>query len=129
MSQKAIRGGEALDEQLLDGIRDMDRLLIVLSDASLRSHWVATEILEARQRERSEARKVMFPVRIIEFEKLRSMRLFYADEGRDLGREIRRLVIPDFSGWEDDLKFGAAFDAVLRSLRKKRSSWTAGGQR
>ena len=129
MSQKDIRGGEPLDEQLIDGIRKTDRLLIVLSDASMRSQWVATEILEGRQRERSEGKRILFPVRIIHFEKLRTMRLFDADEGRDLGREIRGLFIPDFSGWEDDLQFSAPFEEVLRSLRKKKPAWTVGERR
>jgi hypothetical protein len=57
------------------------------------------------------------------------MRLFDADEGRDLGREIRGLFIPDFSGWEDDLKFSAPFEEVLRSLRKKKPAWTVGERR
>jgi hypothetical protein len=118
LSQKDILGGLKLHEQLKAGIQRMDKLLLVLSDTSIKSNWVGTEILEARQRERSECRSILFPIRITDFPKLADLELFDADEGRDLGREIRQFYIPDFSGWRHDGRFDAALKDLLRALRR-----------
>jgi hypothetical protein len=118
LSQKDVLGGLKLHEQLKAGIRRMDKLLLVLSDASIHSHWVGTEMLEARRRERSESKSMLFPIRLVGYDKLADLELFDADEGRDLWREIRQLYIPDFTQWQQDGRFDAALKELLRALRR-----------
>jgi TIR domain len=125
LSQKDVLGGRKLHEQLKAGIRQMDKLLLVLSDTSIKSNWVSTEVLEARQRERMERTSLLFPIRIVDYAKLAELELFDADEGRDLGREIRQFFINDFSGWRDDALFEAELHQLLQAL--KRPAWQMTG--
>jgi hypothetical protein len=126
LSQKDVLGGMKLHEQLKAGIRQMDKLLLVLSEASIKSNWVGTEVLEARQRERLERMSILFPIRLVDYAKLSELELFDADEGRDLGREIRQFFINDFSGWQDDTLFEAELNRLLQAL--KRPAWQMTGQ-
>jgi hypothetical protein len=46
-----IQGGKKIREQIDEAIRVYDRLLLILSEHSMNSEWVKTEIAGARQRE------------------------------------------------------------------------------
>jgi len=46
-----IHGGKKLHEQIDDAIRVHDKLLLILSPASMTSEWVKTEIAKARKHE------------------------------------------------------------------------------
>ena len=96
-----IQGGKKIHEQIDEAIRVYDRLLLILSDHSMNSEWVRTEIAQARKRERRENRRMLFPVRLVSFEALRDWECFDADAGKDSAREIREYFIPDFSNWKD----------------------------
>jgi hypothetical protein len=52
-----------LHEQLFEAIQIYDRLLIVLSERSIQSEWVMTEIRKAREAEKKEKRCKLFPSR------------------------------------------------------------------
>jgi hypothetical protein len=113
-----IMGGRKLHEQIDDAIRVHDKLLLVLSDASMQSEWVATEISKARKRERKEHCQVLFPIRLVEYEKIRDWECFDADAGKDSAREVREYFIPDFSAWKDHDAFEKAFARLLEDLKK-----------
>ncbi len=49
-----MKGGRKVHDQIEQAIRVYDKLLVVLSDDSLKSDWVQQEIYEARQREIAE---------------------------------------------------------------------------
>ena len=66
-----IKGGRKIHEQIDEAIRLHDRLLLILSEHSMSSEWVNTEIAKARKRETREAKRVLFPVRLVGFERLR----------------------------------------------------------
>src|ERR1019366_4727022 len=96
-----IKGGGKLHEQIDEAIRLHDRLLLILSKDSMNSEWVKTEIAKARKREVKEGKRVLFPVRLAEFDVLRDWECFDGDTGKDSAREIREYFIPDFSNWKD----------------------------
>ncbi len=112
-----IAGGKKLHEQIDEAIRFHDRLLLILSSASMASKWVRTEIAKARKREERDHRRVLFPVRLVDFEALRDWECFDADIGIDSAREIREYFIPDFSNWKDHDQYQKAFDRLLRDLK------------
>ena len=68
---------------------------------SIDSEWVRTEIAKARKRELREHQRMLFPVRLVDFETLRDWECFDADTGKDSAREIREYFIPDFSNWKN----------------------------
>lgn len=112
-----IKGGKKLHEQIETAIRVYDKLLIVLSEASLQSEWVMTELRKARKAERQSGKRKLFPVRLVDFSTLRDWECFDADIGNDLAVELREYFIPDFSNWKDHDQFEAAFSRLLKDLR------------
>jgi uncharacterized protein YjbI with pentapeptide repeats len=112
-----VRGGRKLYDQIDEAIRLYDRLLLILSEHSMASEWVNTEIAQARQREVAEQRQMLFPVTLVPFEAIREWRCFDADAGKDSAREIREYFIPDFSKWKDRDSYQQAFQRLLRDLK------------
>ncbi|HEX8311424.1 MAG TPA: toll/interleukin-1 receptor domain-containing protein [Chthoniobacteraceae bacterium] len=112
-----IQGGKKLHEQIETAIRVYDKLLIVLSEASLQSEWVMTELRKARKAERQSGERKLFPVRLVDFETLRDWECFDADGGKDLAVELREYFIPDFSNWKNHDAFEAAFARLLKDLK------------
>jgi uncharacterized protein YjbI with pentapeptide repeats len=112
-----IKAGKKLYEQIETAIRVYDKLLVVLSQASLQSEWVMTELRNARKAERQSGKRKLFPVRLVDFETLRDWECFDADSGKDLAVELREYFIPDFSNWKDHDQFEAAFARLLKDLR------------
>jgi uncharacterized protein YjbI with pentapeptide repeats len=120
-----IAAGRKIHEQIDQAIRVYDRLPLILSDASMSSNWVKTEIANARAREEREGRQMLFPVTLVPFEQVRGWRCFDADTGIDSAREVREYFIPDFSRWTNHDAYQKAFERLLRDLKKAGES-TAG---
>ncbi len=116
-----IKGGRKIHEQIDDAIRLHDRLLLILSEHSMSSEWVNTEIAKARKREVKEGKRVLFPVRLVGFERLRDWECFDGDTGKDSSREIREYFIPDFSNWKDHDSYQKAFGRLVADLKAEAS--------
>jgi hypothetical protein len=112
-----IAGGKKLHEQIDQAIRLYDKLLLVLSDTSIQSEWVMTEIRKARRQEVAEQRRKLFPIRLVDIATLRAWECFDADTGKDQAVEVREYFIPDFSHWKDHDAYQKAFDRLLRDLK------------
>jgi len=112
-----IQGGKKIHEQIDAAIHLYDRLLLILSKASMAIEWVKTEIAKARRRELREKHRMLFPVRLVDFESLQDWECFDADTGKDSAREIREYFIPDLSNWKDHDSYEKAFDGLLRDLK------------
>src|SRR5207237_7457244 len=112
-----IQGGKKIYPQIDEAIRIHDKLLLVLSEYSMHSEWVKTEIANARQREVTQKRQILFPIRLVDFEAIRNWSCFDADTGKDSAREIREYFIPGFSNWKDHDSFEIAFTRLLRDLK------------
>ena len=124
-----IQAGRKIHEQIDQAIRRYDRLLLILSEHSMSSEWVQTEIARARQKEIDEQRQILFPISLVSFAKIRDWKCFDADTGKDSAREIREYFIPDFSNWKDDGSYQQAFQRLATDLnagergRKEMLSW------
>jgi uncharacterized protein YjbI with pentapeptide repeats len=112
-----LAGGKKLHEQLFGAIQLQDKLLLVLSAHSIRSEWVMTEIRKAREVEKRENRRKLFPIRLVDFDALRAWTCFDADSGKDLSVEVREYFIPDFSCWKEHDAFEAAFKKLQADLK------------
>jgi uncharacterized protein YjbI with pentapeptide repeats len=112
-----VQAGKKLYDQLSDAINVSERLLLILSDASMASEWVKTEIAEAREKEVRENRRVLFPISIVRFEKIKAWKCFDAERGKDSAREIREYFIPDFSNWKDPNSYRPAVQRLLRDVK------------
>lgn len=111
------RFGKKLHEQIDEAIRVHEKLLLILSPASMASEWVKTEISKARAREIKEKRRILFPISLCPFSVVRKWECFDADTGKDSAKEIREYLIPDFSKWRNFDDYHEKFDRLLASLR------------
>ena len=112
-----IAGGKKLYDQIDQAIRLHDKLLLVLSEHSIGSPWVMTEIRRARKAESRDGRRKLFPIRLVEWDVLKEWECFDADAGKDLAVEVREYFIPDFSTWKEHDAYQRAFDRLLRDLK------------
>jgi hypothetical protein len=112
-----MKGGKKIHEQLFEAIQIHDKLLLVLSDNSILSEWVMTEIRKARAQEKKENCRKLFPIRLVDFDTLREWTCFDSDSGKDLAVEVREYFIPDFSNWKDHDSFEKAFDRLQKDLK------------
>ncbi len=128
-----MQSGKKIHEQIDEAIKVYDRLLLILSEHSMASPWVSTEIGKARKRERAlemerleavkrgeakERRRVLFPVGLVGYEAMREWECFDGDLGTDSAKEIREFFIPDFSGWKTDHDgYKREFERLVRDLK------------
>ena len=117
LHQQGNRGGQNLHEQIETAIRVYDKPLIVLSEASLQSEWVMTELHKARKAERQSGQRKLFPCGWRTSRRCATASCCDADSGKDLATELREFFIPDFSCWKEHDPFEAAFARLLKDLR------------
>ena len=115
-----LQGGKKLHEQIRKAIQAYDRLLLILSEHSMHSEWVKTEIAKARKREVRDQERVLFPVRLVSFSEIQDWECFDPDTGKDSAREIREYFIPDFSKWKNHDAYQKAFERLLHDLKAHR---------
>jgi hypothetical protein len=121
-----IRGGRKIHEQIDEAIRVYDKLLLILSNASMTSDWVGEEIARARKRERNENRRMLFPISIVPYDAVRDWQCFDADAGKDSAREVREYFIPDFSEWKEHDAYSRAFERLVQDLKAGRGTERSG---
>ena len=112
-----MKAGRKLHEEIFRAIQIHDKLLLVLSEDSMKSEWVMTEIRRAKKVEREENRRKLFPIRLVDFETIQKWECFDADSGKDLAAEVREYYIPDFSNWKDHDSFEREFAKLLSAFR------------
>jgi hypothetical protein len=80
------------------------------------SDWVKVEIAKARKREQRENRRMLFPLRLVDFNVLEKWECWHADL-HDLSEEVRQYFIPDFSRWKDHDSYQQAFERLMHDLK------------
>lgn len=113
-----MQGGYPLDDQIWSAIEDHDRVIVVLSEKSIESDWVLTEIERAREKEQELNELVLFPIRLCDYSFLKSWTCFDPDLGVDVAKVVRRYFIPDFSLWKDEKEYRRALERLLSALQK-----------
>jgi hypothetical protein len=115
-----IRAGRKLYDQISEAIKVHDRLLLILSKNSMASHWVRTEITEARKIERELDERVLLPISLVPYKQIQEWSAFDSDTGTDLASEIRELYIPNFSRWKQRALYMKSFNRLLSDLGVER---------
>ena len=113
-----LQGGRKIHEQIYEAIHVYDKLLLILSECSMNSEWVKTEISIARKHEAEEERRMLFPIRLVDWKRISEWECFDADRGKDSAREIREFYVPDFSRWKTDHDaYKREFGRLLHDLK------------
>jgi len=106
-----LKIGDRFRSEIDRSIRLHDRLLVILSAASLKSAWVEDEVEAAFERERQTGEDVLFPVRV-DGEIMSTPNAWAAS--------LRRTRhIGDFTGWPALDKYKESLQRLLRDLRKR----------
>jgi hypothetical protein len=106
---KDLKIGDPFRQRIDEAIRLHERLLMILSEHSVRSDWVREEVESCLERERREKSLVLFPARLDDA---------VTDTDAAWAASIRRQrQIGDFSKWRDDGSYQQAFDLLLRALK------------
>jgi hypothetical protein len=105
-----LRIGDRIRTAIDESIHLHDRLLLVLSRNSIESQWVEAEVEAALARERDQAYKVLFPIKVDDS----VMRIYTGWPA--LIKNTRH--IGDFNGWNDENAYKEALNRLLRDLKK-----------
>ena len=109
-----LKIGDRTRLRIDESIKLHDKLLLILTEHSVASDWVAAEVetalaKESRARERSEERTVLFPIRL-------DAAVMESDGGwAALVRNTRN--IGDFTRWKEHDAYQRAFERLLRDLK------------
>lgn len=107
---KDMRIGAKIRDTIDEAIREMGKLLLVLSESATSSTWVEKEFETAFEEEKRRGEPVVFPIRLDD-SPLTSKKSWMAD--------IRRTRnIGNFSEWQDRSRYRKALTGLLRDLVK-----------
>ncbi len=105
-----LKIGDRFRTRIDEAIRVHDKLLLALSENSIRSDWVEKEVEAAFERERRDKRTVLFPVRLDKT---------VMDTDQAWAADIRRSrQIGDFTSWKQHDGYKLAFDRLMRDLHQ-----------
>lgn len=106
-----MRTGDKIRPRVDEAIHLQDKLLLILSEHSVNSDWVEHEVETALAREHRDKRTILFSIRmdnaILEHEYTGWTALVHNE--RHIG---------DFTGWKDHGRYQAAFERMMRDLKK-----------
>jgi hypothetical protein len=104
-----LKTGDEFRSVIDASIQVYDRLLLILSEHSVKSRWVQKEVETAFEKEGKEDRIVLFPVRIDEA--VMQSAVGWAVDIR------RQRHVGDFRQWKDHDAYQKAFQRLLRDLK------------
>jgi len=114
LAPEYIKIGERFRARIDSGIQTQEKLVIILSEYSIDSPWVETEVETAFARERNEKRDVLFPIRVDDA-------VFRTSKAWAL-EIIRTRQVGDFRDWKQPKEYTAAVRRLVRDLRRDESA-------
>ena len=109
-------------EKIDKAIRSYDKLLLVLSEASMKSTWVKTELRRSRLAEKREGRRKLFPIRLIDFKPIEVWEL-PDGSGEDLAKEVRSTSSPTSRTGRTTTPSRSRSPGCSRISRRRSQSW------
>ncbi len=104
-----LKIGDKFRERIDESIRTYEKLLVILSAASISSAWVEAEVEAAFEKEQLASRAVLFPITLDDS---------IMKTGAAWAAQIRRTRhIGDFRHWEQPDSYAKAFERLMRDLR------------
>jgi hypothetical protein len=104
-----LKIGDKFRTRIDESIRIYDKLMVVLSENSIRSPWVEDEVEAALEKEHKQKKLVLFPIRLDDA-------VMETDEA--WAASLRRTRhIGDFRPWKDHDQYQKSFERLLRDLK------------
>jgi hypothetical protein len=105
--------GRTLMGEIDRSVRSYDKLVVLISKASIRSEPVIREIERALQKEQRSGQEVLFPVRVDD--------AVFA-WSHPLQADVVRKVVGDFRAWREERKYRLALRRLLQGLERAAKS-------
>ena len=100
--------GASIEQEIRRGLSGQDKLLLVLSQSSVQSQWVETELRLAVSLEREHGNEIVFPLRLD--------RSVFDSSSPLLGDLVNNRHVGDFEGWQDEAKYRKHLKQLVRDL-------------
>jgi uncharacterized protein YjbI with pentapeptide repeats len=110
-----LKIGDKFRARIEESIRLYDKLMVVLSESSIQSHWVEEEVEAALEKERQHAGiTVLFPIRLDNA---------VMETKQAWAASLRRTRhIGEFNNWKNHDRYKKAFERLLRDLKAEAKS-------
>jgi hypothetical protein len=106
---KDLKIGDKFRMRIDESIRIYDKLMVILSENSIRSPWVEEEVEAALEKERKQNKLVLFPIRLDDA---------VMETDQAWASNLRRTRhIGDFLTWKDHDPYQESFNRLLRDLK------------
>jgi hypothetical protein len=104
-----LKIGEKFRTRIDESIRIYDKVMVILSENSIRSPWVKEEVEAALEKEHKQNKLVLFPIRLDDA---------VMETDQAWAASLRRTRhIGDFRAWKDHDQYQKSFDRLLRDLK------------
>jgi hypothetical protein len=113
---RGLKEGDKGFGQVVESIGRQDKLLVVLSEHSLRSWAVMRDVRLAWLAEVQEQQRKIFPIRLVDMVAIEAWEYFDRDIGKDLAVEVRKYFMPDFSRWQEQESYQEGLQRLLKDL-------------
>jgi hypothetical protein len=104
-----MRIGDRILDEIDSAIRSQEKLLLILSEHSIRSDWVEDEVTRAFEEERMRKQTVLFPIRIDDTV-MRTAQAWAVN--------LRARHIGDFTRWKEHVAYQKSFERLMRDLAR-----------
>jgi hypothetical protein len=104
-----LQPGNYYRERIDQAIHTQDKLLLLLSEHSVKSGWVRHEVMLALSRENQQNREILFPIRLDD--------AIFDSTASWAQTLCATRHIGDFTGWQDSTTYARAFAEFLRHLK------------
>jgi len=101
-----MQSGGGVREQIEEAIHKQGRVVLILSENSIRSSWVSFEVECALAEEKKKRGCRLFPIRICDYEKLTEWDARNSSTGENLSHDVLDRFVPDFTKWMDISELG-----------------------
>jgi hypothetical protein len=108
LDAKDLKIRDRWPEIIAKAIQVQDKVLLVLSRASIQSAWVQEEVKNALRLERSRGKTVLFPIRLDD--------AIFEIQGNPEIDSLKERQIGDFRDWGDKTRYRRAFSQLVRDL-------------
>ncbi len=104
-----LKIGDKFRMRIDESIRLYDKLMVILSENSIRSSWVEEEVEAAVEKEHKQNKLVLFPIRLDDA---------VMETDQAWAASLRRIRhIGDFCAWKDHDPYQKSFERLLRDLK------------
>jgi len=108
LNAKEMRAGATISEPIDRSLEARDKILLIVSQASINSSWIRQEIETAIGLEEARKRTVLFPIRLDDS--------VLSSKSTSEIKQLQDKYIVDFSGWQNSADYRRSFSRLVRDL-------------